>query len=131
MVNEMQTYTSFSSEPEKGNPPQDGCLLVIFGASGDLTKRLLMPSLYNLACDGLLPKNFAIVGVGRSKWTTEFFRERMTEDIKKFSTRPQFDEKVWNEFSHLLHYSAVSFDDLETYHELGRFLESLGSQLKT
>lgn len=48
--------------------------MVIFGASGDLTKRLLMPALYNLACDGLLPKRFALVGVAMDELTTEQFR---------------------------------------------------------
>ena len=67
------------------------CLMVIFGASGDLTKRLLMPALYNLACDGLLPDEFAIVGIAMDDLTTESFRERMTRDIRTFNTRKEFD----------------------------------------
>ena len=47
------------------NPLSEPCVMVIFGASGDLTKRLLVPALYNLACDGLLSDTFAVVGVGR------------------------------------------------------------------
>ena len=62
----------------------DPCILVIFGASGDLTKRLLMPALFNLACDRLLPGRFAIVGIAMDEMTTEQFREKMTADIKKF-----------------------------------------------
>jgi len=50
--------------------------MVIFGASGDLTKRLLMPALFNLYCDGLLGNNFAIIGIAMDGWTTDFFRER-------------------------------------------------------
>ena len=49
------------------------CVMVIFGASGDLTKRLLMPALYNLACDGLLPEEFAIVGMAMDELTSEAF----------------------------------------------------------
>ncbi|MFY9221700.1 MAG: glucose-6-phosphate dehydrogenase, partial [Blastocatellia bacterium] len=51
--------------------PSQPCVMVIFGASGDLTKRLLVPALYNLACDGLLADNFALLGFARSEWTTE------------------------------------------------------------
>ena len=51
----------------ESNPTSQPCVLVIFGASGDLTKRLLMPALYNLACDGLLPEQFALVGVGHGR----------------------------------------------------------------
>ena len=54
------------------------CVLVILGASGDLTKRLLLPAFYNLACDGLLPEQFAIVGLAMDEFTTESFREKMS-----------------------------------------------------
>ncbi len=81
-------------EPSKGTTsPASPCILVIFGASGDLTKRLLMPAFFNLACDGLLPKQFAIVGTALDPLTTEQFRARMTDDIKKFNTRKTFDER--------------------------------------
>ena len=62
--------------------PANPCILVIFGASGDLTKRLLMPAFYNLACDGLLPDQFAIVGIAATEMTTEGFRDRMSTDIR-------------------------------------------------
>src|SRR4051812_21476671 len=68
-------------------PTGDPCVLVIFGASGDLTKRLLMPALYNLACDGLLPEQFALVGADIIELTTEQFRAKMSDEkdgIKKF-----------------------------------------------
>lgn len=131
MTDRPEMYASVPAGPQQGKAPEDGCLLVIFGATGDLMKRLLMPSLYNLACDRLLPEHFAIVGVGRSRWDTDFFRRQLTEDIKKFSTRPQFDETVWSELLPRLHYASVSFDDLKTYHDLSRFLDSLASELKT
>src|ERR1700758_118848 len=77
-------------------PPSDPCVLVIFGASGDLTKRLLMPAFYNLACDGLLPEQFTIVGIAMDSFTTESFREKMSTDIKSFSTRKEFDTQKWD-----------------------------------
>ncbi len=131
MADRVQNNGSIPVIAELNHPPRDGCLLVIFGASGDLMKRLLMPSLYNLTCSGLLPERFGVVGVGRSQWTTDYFRERMAEDIRKFSTRAQFDEKAWNQLSSLLHYASVSFDDLETYRALDQFLASLASQIGT
>ncbi len=131
MVDPVHANTDLTLAAAHNAPPREGCLLVIFGASGDLMKRLLMPSLYNLACSGLLPERFAIVGVGRSQWNTEHFRERMSEEIRKFSTRPQFDEKSWNRLSSLLHYASVSFDDLETYHALRKFLDALAQELGT
>jgi glucose-6-phosphate 1-dehydrogenase len=56
-------------------------VLVILGASGDLTKRLLMPALYNLACDGLLPDDFAVVGMARGAMTTEAFRGQQRQEM--------------------------------------------------
>ena len=70
-------------------------VLVILGASGDLTKRLLMPALYNLACDGLLPDDFAVVGMARGLMTTESFRGQQREEIARFHTRRSFDEQRW------------------------------------
>lgn len=131
MVATFDTFASNPASSQQGKPPDDGCLLVIFGASGDLMKRLLLPSLYNLACDGLLPEHFAVVGVGRSQWTTEYFRERLTEDIKQFSTRPNLEEAVWSDLLRRMYYSPVSFDDLNTYNELAAYLENLASEWKT
>src|SRR5262249_47388103 len=97
MVTPLLVQNVVGTAPQGSTPPGNPCVLVIFGASGDLTKRLLMPAIYNLACDGLLPKQFALVGVGRSELSAEKFREKMTEDIKTFSTRTKFDEGVWQD----------------------------------
>ena len=77
IVADFQSWGGAAAFPT-AQPPAEPCILVIFGASGDLTKRLLMPALYNLACDGLLPEQFAIVGMAMDELTTESFRERMT-----------------------------------------------------
>ena len=73
------------SEPGRPAPP---CALVIFGAAGDLTKRKLLPALYNLKALGLLPREFAIVGVARKEKTHEQFREEQTREIREFATAP-------------------------------------------
>ena len=61
------------------------CVMVIFGATGDLTKRKLFPALYNLARDKFLSPNFAIVGVGRQEMTSDEFRKQMHEHLKEFA----------------------------------------------
>src|SRR5260370_8140473 len=86
------------------SPPADPFIMVIFGASGDLTKRLLMPALYNLECDGLLSPHFGIVGIAKENLTTESFRDRMTKDIHEFKTRPDFIQKIWSNLRSPLHY---------------------------
>jgi glucose-6-phosphate 1-dehydrogenase len=103
----------------------DPCILVIFGASGDLTKRLLMPALFNLACDRLLPGRFAIVGIAMDDMTTAQFREKMTADIQKFGTRKNFDADLWSEFVERLHYTPGNFSDPEAYERLAKIVEGL------
>jgi len=74
----------------------DPCALVIFGASGDLTKRLLMPSLYHLAAAGLLPEDFAIIGIARSDWSAEAFRQHLRAGIVAFGgVRPDPQKLDW------------------------------------
>lgn len=100
------------------NPPSEPCIMLIFGASGDLTKRLLVPALYNLACDGLLSDNFAVLGTAMDAWTTEEFRARMTADIQKFHTRNQFDQTVWDKLVARFSYVAGSFTEMGTFETL-------------
>ncbi|GIW79358.1 MAG: hypothetical protein KatS3mg105_1165 [Gemmatales bacterium] len=119
-----------SEEPIK-EQPGDPCIMVIFGASGDLTKRLLMPALFNLACDRLLPDCFAIVGMALDDMTTETFRQRMTNDIKQFNTRKQFDEGVWNEFVKKLYYTPGRFDDAAAFQKLLELVTKLDGELGT
>src|SRR5215510_3759554 len=106
-----RAFDAAASMSTAASPPADPCVLVIFGASGDLTKRLLMPALYNLSCDGLLPERFAIAGMAMDELTTEQFRERMSADIVKFNTRKTFDASAWSTFRDRLHYLPGRFDD--------------------
>ncbi len=71
--------------------PGDSCAFVVFGAMGDLTKRKLLPSLYNLRANGLLPKNVAIVGVARRPLDNNGYREYATQALREFATRPVED----------------------------------------
>ncbi len=78
-------------------PGSEPSIIVIFGASGDLTKRKLLPSLYNLATYGLLSPNTAIVGVARRESSNEAFRDELTEEIKQFGTQ-KIDPALWEKF---------------------------------
>jgi glucose-6-phosphate 1-dehydrogenase len=105
--------------------------MLIFGASGDLTKRLLMPALYNLACDGLLSENFAVLGAASSEIADEEFRERMSSEdhgIRKFHTRPKFDEEVWNDLRGRLHYQSASFGELDDFTKLRELVRKLDEE---
>ena len=109
--------TTGADAPEE-NAPSQPCVMLIFGASGDLTKRLLVPALYNLACDGLLSKNFVLLGTAMDPLTTETFRERMSADVRKFHTRKEFDAPAWDDLVSRFHYVPGAFDDSSLYERL-------------
>ena len=110
--------------------PSDPCAIVIFGATGDLTKRKLLPSLYNLVCNGLLPSEFAFVGVARRTLTDAGFREAMGQALREFATRP-VEARVWDDFSSRLHAVTGDLDDLSTYRRLGERLAELDREHRT
>ncbi|MFZ1090388.1 MAG: glucose-6-phosphate dehydrogenase, partial [Xanthobacteraceae bacterium] len=99
----------------------DPCSFVIFGASGDLTHRLLMPALYNLAAGGLLPAAFSIVGVGRTKLPTEAFRDGLEKALHQFGTR-EFDAAVVQQLLGCVSYLDGGSEDPATYERLGQEL---------
>jgi len=106
------------------NRAADSCAVVVFGATGDLTARKLMPALYNLARERLLPGGFSVVGFARRDWTDEQFRAVMKEGVAKFSREP-LQEELWESFARGLHYVSGTFDDAQAYARLG---ERLGKQ---
>ncbi|MBI1847398.1 MAG: glucose-6-phosphate dehydrogenase [Candidatus Rokubacteria bacterium] len=109
-------------------PTGQACVMVIFGASGDLTKRLLMPALYNLACDGLLSERFALVGVAMDELTTGQFREKMSTDVRQFSTRQQFDEEVWSDLVRRFWYAHGTFEETKTFERVVALVEQLDGE---
>src|SRR5580698_3754976 len=86
----------------------DPCVMVIFGAAGDLTRRKLIPALYNLAKSDLLSKEFAVVGVARSPLNDEEFRKKASTDIKEFGT-DTVDPEIWDWFDKRLYYMNGNF----------------------
>ncbi|MEX2045726.1 MAG: glucose-6-phosphate dehydrogenase [Chloroflexota bacterium] len=89
--------------------PEPACL-VIFGASGDLTKRKLMPALYNLALQHLLPTSFAVIGSARSRMTADAFRAELHAAVAEFSRTRPIDEEVWAAFARSIDYVATPDD---------------------
>jgi glucose-6-phosphate 1-dehydrogenase len=108
----------------------DPCILVIFGASGDLTKRKLFPALYSLAFRRLLPDNFAVVGVARSEETDEEFQERMKEAVQEFG-RDEFREDAWELLAGGMRYVAMDFTDEEGEDRLAATLNELDEERAT
>ena len=90
------------------------CVLVIFGASGDLTKRKLIPALYNLKHCNSLSDNFAVIGVARAEMSDEEFRQRMRDDMNQFAT-DEIDDNEWQWLAERLYYLSGDFDDDQTY----------------
>jgi glucose-6-phosphate 1-dehydrogenase len=101
------------------------CLIVIFGASGDLTKRKLVPALYRLVQQRLLPAEFAIVGLARTEMNTEEFRARMKEAVAQFSEEKSVDEEVWNSFAQGLYYITGDINAPDDYQKLRELLEEV------
>ena len=99
--------------------PEEPCAFVIFGASGDLTSRKLIPALYNLYCQDLLPQRFAVIGYAFTPMEDASFRERMRESVKKSSEVLVFRAKLWDEFAPCLHFITADFENDAGYQQLG------------
>jgi glucose-6-phosphate 1-dehydrogenase len=108
------------------------CVLTIFGASGDLTKRKLIPALYNLALENRLPERFAVVGYARSEMGDEMFREKMRAAVSEFSRIGLKDEEVWRQFASTLYYVRGGYEDEDGYQRLKEFIDGFdhGSRVR-
>ena len=110
--------------------PPDPQTIVIFGASGDLAARKLLPALYDLFRRNLLPKKYAIVGYSRSKFSDDEFRARARGDVESFCRSPQ-DEEAWMNFARRLHYVAGEFDSRGAMHHFAERLDELDKHYET
>jgi glucose-6-phosphate 1-dehydrogenase len=99
-------------------PQGDSCLLIIFGASGDLAKRKLIPSLYNLACVGCMNPSFEVLGVGRTQMSDDQFRAKMRDAASKASDTRDFSNSGWQEFGNRLHYFSGDFSHPDFFKQL-------------
>lgn len=107
------------------------CIMVIFGATGDLTGRKLLPALYNLSRDGMLPLHFACVGFARRDKSHEDFREEMHQAISQHSRVKPIDETIWENFNNQLFYHRSEFDQDEGYESLKKVLQELDHKFDT
>jgi glucose-6-phosphate 1-dehydrogenase len=121
-VIEVSPLEQFSPEPPS---PGDSCLLIIFGASGDLTRRKLIPGLYNLACVGCMNPTFEVLGVGRTPMTSEEFRSKLRESTSKSGDARDFNDDHWREFENRLHYFAGDINDDQFYTRLRDHLDKM------
>lgn len=109
----------------------ESCILVIFGATGDLTARKLLPALYNIAREGQLPGHFACVGFARRPKSHDNFRNEIFEAITRFSRSQPIDQQLWKRFQEQFFYVESEFDHDQGYQELNQFLKELDTQLGT
>lgn len=105
-------------------------ILIIFGASGDLTQRKLVPALYQMKRERRLPPEFTIVGVARREWSHDFFREHMREGVEEFGSGLG-SELLWEEFARGLFYCPGDIDNPDSYQKLKAFLSELDQQRGT
>ena len=127
------------SDKQLPNPLREGlsskavpqpCAIVIFGATGDLTHRKLIPALYNIAADGEMPPAVAVIGFARRPKTDEEFRAEMAEATRNFSRQTVRDE-VWQHFAQSLFYHQSEFADEEGYRKLAERLDRLDQESGT
>jgi glucose-6-phosphate 1-dehydrogenase len=105
--------------------PAPPCAIVIFGASGDLTHRKLMPALFDLFQDGLLTRHFVVLGFSRSPLTDDDFRRMVREGLDSRGPGNPTDEKAWEQFSSSLHYQSGQFNEPASYQQLRERLEKI------
>jgi len=114
--------------PQRDAPP---CAMTIFGATGDLTRRKLVPALYNLECSRLLPRAFAVLGFARRPWTNDQFQDEMYAGVGQFSRRRPVDPEIWARFGPQLEFCSGAFDDPAAYARLARRLRQLDEERGT
>jgi len=114
----------------KPGAPSGPCIMVVFGAGGDLTQRKLIPALYNLAIQKLLPEKFAVVGFGRAEWGHEDYRTKMTESLQEFEPGG-VDAKVRDWLLERTYFFQGDFKDAKAFAQLKEMLEKIDQERGT
>jgi len=109
----------------------ENCIIVIFGATGDLTKRQLMPSLFDLFRKDLMPRNFAILGIGRSDYDDRSFREKVTIGIKIFAKNKPVNQKDLRDFLKHIYYEMMDSNNSKEYEQLKNRLTDLNEVVQS
>ena len=125
-----RTAEVVQSPPRRQAKPADPCAMVIFGATGDLTKRLVIPALYNLSRTNVLPEHFALIGVARAEGTAESWRDHLYDTLKSFvgNATTEFDvdhidEAAWKQLAETMVYVRGDLNKAELYDKLRSALE--------
>src|SRR5258708_6687601 len=121
----MEDITDAAVRPPQAPP----CAMVIFGAGGDLTRRLLVPALYNLKREGLLPEQFYLLGVGHSERPLDAFRDELRQSVESFaktrgSEAGAFDAGAWEALAGAIDYLATDFTTPEGYRRIAERLDA-------
>jgi glucose-6-phosphate 1-dehydrogenase len=123
----LSPVTELDDELEQGGKPAGPCVMVVFGATGDLTMRKLIPALYNLKKAHLLPKEFAVLGVAHDDMDLEDFRKK----VSRFLQAEDHGTEVWEQFQQSLHYLQGDFGDPAAFTRLGEKLAAIDEQCGT
>ena len=105
-------------------------IIVIFGASGDLTQRKLIPAIYQIRRERRLPPEMTIVGVSRRDWSHDYFRQHLKEGMEEFG-KGVGNEDLWNDFAQGIFYCSGNMDEPESYQKLKSFLAELDEKRGT
>ncbi|HYO59851.1 glucose-6-phosphate dehydrogenase [Archangium sp.] len=124
------------THPREGEPllragRPDPCIMVLFGATGDLAQRKLFPALFELARQGLLPNHFAVVAFSRSEHNLEQFRAQVKEGLRKFARTQPLDEATWERLASKLEMMTGAYDDPNSYIRLREHLERIAERFGT
>jgi glucose-6-phosphate 1-dehydrogenase len=106
------------------------CVLVLFGVTGDLSRKKLLPAIYDLANRGLLPPGFAVVGFARRDWEHQDFRQLAHDAVKEHARTP-FREDVWNQLSEGIHFVPGTFDDASAFEQLAAAVKDIDARRGT
>jgi glucose-6-phosphate 1-dehydrogenase len=134
-IDSAATVADADLPPRHQARPADPCALVLFGATGDLAKRLVVPALYNLACSGALPENFALIGVARGENNVDEWRQTLYDALKSFAgsgsstfSADHIDEAAWKRLADSMSFVKGDLTKPELYQELRGALEEATSQ---
>ncbi|MET0330561.1 MAG: glucose-6-phosphate dehydrogenase [Dyella sp.] len=130
------TASRTDSAPSSNERPADPCVMVIFGAAGDLTKRLVVPALYNLRRNGLLPERFALIGVNHGAMSDTAWKRDLRASLQNFvqtrgGEQGHLDETAWDWLSKRMSYLAGDFGDDKSYAALTTRLREVGTRYQT
>jgi len=116
--------------PKTSDQESNPAIFIIFGGTGDLTKRKIIPALYNLFLENRLPENFAVIGTGRSKFTDAKYRNSLLEAVDEFSRSGKARNEDWSKFASNITYQIANIKDAAEYKEFGSRIDALKEEWK-